>query len=261
MISVVIRTKNQASALDFSLQNLTQRYAQDLGEIIVLDNNSTDNTKELTHKYGAKYVAIENFSYGKSANIAATESNYDIIVLFSAHAFPVSHDFFKLIKEKFHQNPENLAGLRCLHNAGDFKAFINQLDSKKDYNKAGLIFAGSAFNKKVWEKHPFDESVITFEDKEWSRRVIKAGYTIDFVPSIFCYDISRTKKQLFFRTKNEILGSYQIHHQDVSFFQAVKHFVYTIFKLSKNFIIDLYYALKRLIFTIGFIFNKPKKIK
>jgi len=261
MISVVIRTKNQAKALDFSLKNLTQRYASDIGEIIVLDNNSNDNTAELAKKHGAKYINNTEFSYGKSANIAAQNSKYEIIVIFSAHAFPVSHDFFKLIKEKFNQNPENLAGLRCLHNAGDYKAYIDNLDSKDDYNRAGLIFAGSAFNKKVWEKHNFDENVITFEDKEWSRRVIRAGYKIEFVPSIFCYDITRTKEQLYFRTKNEIMGSYQIHHQEFTFLQATKHYFYTIFKLFKNLIIDLYFATKRLLFSIKFLFNKPKKIK
>lgn len=261
MISVVIRTKNQAQALDFSLRNLTERYASDIGEIVVLDNNSTDNTAELAIKYGAKYINNLDFSYGKSANVAAMYTTYDIVVIFSAHAFPISHDFFKLIKKKFAENPNNLAGLRCLHNAGDYKAYINNLDSKTDYNRAGLIFAGSAFNKKVWEKHQFNENVITFEDKEWSRRVLNAGYEIDFVPSIFCYDISRTKEQLYFRTKNEILGSYQIHHIDVTFYQAVKHFLYTIFKLFKNCLIDFYFALKRLFFTIRFLIKKPNQIK
>ncbi|TEB41330.1 glycosyltransferase family 2 protein, partial [Flavobacterium circumlabens] len=115
-ISVVIRNKNQADALDFLLKNLTSRYTDDIEEIIVIDNLSTDNSHGIIKKYnGVKKVTIEKFSYGESANLAAKSAESDIVVIFSAHAFPVSHDFFKLIKSSFEKN-DNLAGLRCLHN-------------------------------------------------------------------------------------------------------------------------------------------------
>ncbi len=47
MISVVIRNKNQSKALAFLLKNLTERYIDDIDEIIVIDNLSTDNSKEI----------------------------------------------------------------------------------------------------------------------------------------------------------------------------------------------------------------------
>jgi hypothetical protein len=55
-------------------------------------------------------------------------------------------------------------------NAHDYIAYINNLSSQDDYNKA-VMFAGSAFNKRIWQKHPFKSDVPTFEDKEWSKRV------------------------------------------------------------------------------------------
>ncbi len=102
-------------------------------------------------KYEAKFVTIKNFSYGGSANFAAKEAKNPIVVIFSAHSYPVSHDFFKLIKKKFRENPK-LAGLRCLHTSNDYKNFINKIPANQDPNKSGLIFSGSAFSKKVWEK-------------------------------------------------------------------------------------------------------------
>jgi len=258
MISVLIRNKNQSEALTFLLKNLTERYFEDIGEIIVVDNMSSDASKEVTHHFNARFVSVEKFSYGSSANLCAKEAQYPIVVIFSAHSYPVSHDFFKLIKLKFEKNP-NLAGLRCLHSSNDYRNFINQIPAKLDPNKSGLIFSGSAFSKKVWEKFPFREDVATFEDKEWSKRVLEKGYDVEFVPAIFHYEIKRTRKQIFFRFKNDVIGNYQLWHADIRLLNITFDFIKSIFNLIKFSIVDLYYIFKRFIFLIGFILNKPKK--
>jgi glycosyltransferase involved in cell wall biosynthesis len=258
MISVVIRNKNQSEALAFLLKNLTERYVKDIAEIIVVDNLSTDDSKAVVAKYEARFVLIENFSFGGSANICAREAKHPIVVIFSAHSYPVSHDFFELIQKKFNKNP-NLAGLRCLHQSNDYKNFINKIPAIVDPNKSGLIFSGSAFSREIWKKHPFREDVATFEDKEWTTRVLKEGYEIDFVPSIFCYDIKRTKKQLFFRFKNDLVGNYQLWHQDINTWNVVKGFLFSFFNLIKNFIKDLWYTVLRFLYLVKFILNKPNK--
>lgn len=259
MISVVVRNKNQEKALEFLLKNLNERYSEDIDEIIVLDNLSTDNSKIITKKNNAKFITIENFSYGGSANLAAENAKNEIVVIFSAHSFPVSHDFFKLIREKFKGREEELAGLRCLHNINDYSAYINKISSNEDYNRAGLIFAGSAFNKRIWEKHPFKSDITTFEDKEWTKRVVAVGYKIEFVPSIFCYQIKRSKGQNFFRFKNEVIGSYQLHHSNFTIFKSFKGFLHSIFKITLNYFTELFYIVKKFFFMIKFLMNKPKR--
>jgi glycosyltransferase involved in cell wall biosynthesis len=258
MISVVIRNKNQASALSFLLKNLRERYFGDIAEIIVLDNLSTDSSKEIAEQFGARFVTIENFSFGGSANVCAREARYPIVVLFSAHSYPVSHDFFKLIQIKFDGN-SNLAGLRCLHNTNDYKNFINKIPATIDPNKSGLIFSGSAFSRAVWEKHPFREDVATFEDKEWTVRVLKEGYAIDFVESIFSYEITRSPRQLFFRFKNDVVGNYQLWHQEITFRNALNGFIGAVYRVFKNGLIELYYSGKRFCFVIRFNIKKPNK--
>ncbi|PRZ20074.1 glycosyltransferase [Flavobacterium granuli] len=257
-ISVVIRNKNQAEALEFLLKNLTERYHEDIDEIIVIDNISNDNSEQVVNKYGAKLVQIKKFSYGVSANLAAESASNEIVVIFSSHAYPVSHDFFKLISKKFEENI-NLAGLRCLHNKNDFRNYINNISSRTDPNKSGLIFCGSAFSKKIWELHKFKDDIQTMEDKEWSLRVIKNGFDIDFSASIFCYDIVRDHKQIFFRFKNEVIGGYQLWHTQYSYKRAIKGLIGTIFKLFKTFLIELYFAFKRFFFLLRFLSNKPEK--
>ena len=258
MISVVIRNKNQAEALAFSLKNLKERYSDDIAEVIVVDNLSTDTSEAVAKQFGARFVTITNFSFGGSANLCAKEAIGPIVVIFSAHSYPVSHDFFKLILRKFESNP-NLAGLRFLQSKNDYRNFINNISALEDPNKSGLIFSGSAFSKTVWEKHPFKEDVATFEDKEWTTRVLNAGYDIDFVPSIFSYEVNRTKKQLFFRFKNDVVGNYQLWHEDISIANAHKGLIMSFVNLFKAMFIDGFYALKRYFFQLKFIFNKPNK--
>lgn len=257
-ITVVIRNKNQAESLDFLLNNLKKRYSEDIDEIIVLDNLSSDDSLYIIEKHGVKKVSVEHFSYGGSANLAAESARNNLIVIFSAHAFPVSHDFFKLIKKSFLKN-SNLAGLRCLHNSNDYTHYINGVSSKENPNGAGVIFCGSAFNKKVWEKFKFKDDIQTMEDKEWSQRVINQGYDIEFVPAIFCYDIKRTDEQLFFRYKNEVIGSYQLWHTDYKITTALKMAVGSTINACRVFSSSMYYTFKRFCFLVKFINNKPEK--
>jgi len=258
-ISVVIRNKNQSQALDFLLKNLTNRYLDDIEEIIVIDNMSNDDSEKVCNKYGARFVQIQKFSYGSSANLAAQSASNDIVVIFSAHAYPVSHDFFKLITNKFDAN-SNLAGLRCLHNKNDYKNYINNVSSKEDPNISGVIFCGSAFSKKVWQLHKFKDDIRTMEDKEWSVRVLKNGFDIEFSPSIFCYDISRNYKQNFFRFKNETIGGYQLWNIDYSYKRAIKNLFANLFRIFKTFFLEIFYAFKKFIFILYFIKNRPEKL-
>ena len=258
MISVVIRNKNQENALEFLLRNLNERYLDDIDEIVVIDNLSTDNSSGIAKQYNARFETIENFSYGGSANFAAEKARFPIVVIFSAHSYPVSHDFFKLISKKFKQN-ENLAGVRCLHSSNDYKNFINKISAKKDPNMSGLIFSGSAFKRDVWKDHKFRDDVATFEDKEWSKRVLELGYDIEFVESIFHYEIKRTEAQNFTRYKNDIIGNYQLWNKDVGFMTASRGFVMSILRLLKWCVVEFWFIIKRYVYLIKFVLIKPKK--
>lgn len=254
-VSVVIRNKNQEKALSFLLNNLTNRFQKFIAEIIVLDNLSTDESKEVTLKFGAKFISIEQFGYGSSANIGMENCNSSVVVIFSAHAFPVSHDFFKLIIDRFNNN-ENLAGLRCIHNVNDFRHYILGNTAKINPRECGLIFCGSAVNRDIWEKNKFKDDIITMEDKEWTIRVLKQEFDIEFIPSIFCYDINRNRSQEFFRFKNETYGSYYLWNYRFSFLKVVKGFIFGLTKKTKNYLFDIFYIFKKFIFQVNFFLRK-----
>ena len=52
LVSVVITTKNEEKNIDNCLESIKlQTYPQDRIEIIVVDNNSSDKTKEIARRY------------------------------------------------------------------------------------------------------------------------------------------------------------------------------------------------------------------
>lgn len=259
-VSVVIRTKNQAKNLEFLLYNLSKRYQSDVDEIVVIDNESTDESKSIAEQYGVKWVTISDFGYGKSANLAARSVSNEIVVIFSAHSFPVSHDFFKVIRDRFEANPK-LAGTRCVHIERDYKHLIKDTSVKLHPRDAGLLFAGSAFSRSVWEAHPFQDDIVTFEDKEWTVRVIKEGYEVEMVPAIFCYDMKRNPSAFFFRLKNETLGNFYLWNEKITFHDWLQKTIYKQLGLIKGFWINTFFHVKASVFLLRFILfiqNKKK---
>ena len=51
---LIIATFNEEESLEYVLDELKQF---ELGEIIIVDGNSTDNTRAMASRYGVKYLA------------------------------------------------------------------------------------------------------------------------------------------------------------------------------------------------------------
>ncbi|MBN7817555.1 glycosyltransferase [Algoriphagus pacificus] len=257
-VSVVIRNKNEKPILAFLLKVLRERYQSQILEIIVIDNLSTDGSQEMAEKMGARVVTIKDFSYGKSANLAMESSSGDLVTIMSAHSYPVSHDFFTIIKQQF-IGRDDLAGVRCLHFHGDYRKYLNGTTWREDLNGCGLTFACSVVNKKMWLEEKFVDDIQQCEDKEWTKRMVAKGYTVEFTPAIYCYEIRRTRKQLFTRFKNDIIINYQLWGEDMNFSGVIRKFAATNFYLVKDFFVEFYYNFKRTFWLFSFVSNKPKK--
>jgi glycosyltransferase involved in cell wall biosynthesis len=79
-ISVVIVCKNEEERIGGCLRSV-QGVTDD---IVVLDNGSTDRTKEIVAASGARLVIDEWRGYGKTKNAAANHANYDWILSMDA---------------------------------------------------------------------------------------------------------------------------------------------------------------------------------
>lgn len=71
-ISALILAKNEQQVLESCLKQLDF-----VKEIIVLDQNSTDNTKKIAKKYASKIISSNSDNFAKNRNILATAAGYE----------------------------------------------------------------------------------------------------------------------------------------------------------------------------------------
>ncbi|MDD5638815.1 MAG: glycosyltransferase [Candidatus Pacebacteria bacterium] len=199
LISVIIPTYNRAHLLSRAIDSVLSQTFQDF-ELIIVDDGSTDNTKEIVEEYQKKderikYLWEENSGGpAKPKNTGIKNSQGEFI------AFLDSDDEWlpeKLEKQlKLFENSNNLGFVSC--NAliidennnikGEYqsprnKSFINLLDGNKISN-CGVIVKKNIFE----ELGIFDENLKFGEDWEmWLRIAKKYNFDSVYESLIKCY--------------------------------------------------------------------------
>jgi rhamnosyltransferase len=236
MISIVIRNKNEAQALENILSIITTVYSEDYTEIIIVDNNSTDNSIEIALKYNCRVVNIQDFSYGRATNLGIETAFSTYVLLLSSHAIPIGKSFFKNTVYAL-ENNENIGGIRYINSIENYNRAIKNNFIVKEPLKYGLMTGCALVNKEVWKQYKFNEDLPFSEDKEWSERVFINGFQILDLNETFFYFMKRDSKSSLSRFKNETLSEYLLHQKKfpsillifVSFFKKI------IFTNTKNY--------------------------
>ncbi|KKT58467.1 MAG: Glycosyl transferase, family 2 [Candidatus Amesbacteria bacterium GW2011_GWB1_47_19] len=190
-VSVIIPAYN---GLEFIKSNLDTVLALKAGEVIVVDDASTDGTAGyITRNYPlVKVIALsQNVRFPKAVNLGVKKASGDIIVLLNQDVKPES-DLLKSVLPHFSQS--GLFAVTFHEQKYSWaSAHINQgmlefSDGTRD-NRIHASFwasgAGSAFRKSMWrELGGFDESLTPgyYEDLDLGWRAHKRGYNIIWDP-------------------------------------------------------------------------------
>ena len=159
-ISVVIPAYNEEKHIGSCLEHFLKQ-EEKADEIIVVDNNSTDNTAKIANKYGA--IVIREIKQGMihARNTGFNSAKFEIIARTDADTY-VPKNWIKIIKENFTKN-KNLVGLSGTTHFYDFPIH-NRLQHSQWQNKIIFAFIKSqikhatlygpnmAIQKKAWEK-------------------------------------------------------------------------------------------------------------
>jgi len=99
-LSIIICTYNRAKYLEYALESLIiQTEGQNSFEVLIIDNNSSDNTKEIyekfTNKLPLKYFLEKKQGLSHARNRGIKEAKYDLIAFLDDDA-KVSKDWIKL---------------------------------------------------------------------------------------------------------------------------------------------------------------------
>ena len=210
LASIIIVTKNQKNFLEKTIPTLLNQKIEEQFEIIVVDSGSRDGAKEYVKKIGSvRLIEIppENFVYAHAFNLGAMQAKGKYLVRLSGDCIPQGKNWLSEMVKPF-DSPKV---------GGSFGKYI--LSGKKGFGYpdywpswrfpkkqtrysvkpflfmgAGLLnfslgknvyeFAGGccAVRKEIWQKRPFNESLLAGEDGEYSWFLHLIGYDIVYNP-------------------------------------------------------------------------------
>src|SRR5919109_366957 len=100
--SIVIRAYNEEKHIGRLLEGIQQQTVRDV-EIIVVDSGSTDGTVSVAGAFGARIVRItpNEFTFGRSLNLGIGAATRELIVIASAHVYPVYPDWLESLLHPF----------------------------------------------------------------------------------------------------------------------------------------------------------------
>lgn len=175
LVSVIITTKNSSRTLEKCLKSIKDQTYKNI-ELIVIDNNSTDNTKEIANKYTNK---VFNYGPERSAqrNFGAKQAKGEYLLTHDSDVY-FNIDSVKECVELSRAEdcdaiilPEQSIGIGFW---AKVKAFERSFYVGNDYMEGARFF-----KKNIYEKlGGYDEDLYAGEDWDLTIRFRKAGYTI-----------------------------------------------------------------------------------
>ena len=113
-VSVVIRVRNERDALVRTLERLQTQSFDGCFEVIVIDNESTDGSKDAAIEQGARVFTLPRdlFTYGRAINLGVARAQGAMVVLLSAHAWPLSTDWMQNMVDNLRSSAKTM-GVFC----------------------------------------------------------------------------------------------------------------------------------------------------
>lgn len=167
-VSIIITTKNESKNIKNCLDSLTKQTYNNI-EIIVVDNNSSDNTKQISREY-TSFVFDKGPERSAQRNLGAQKAKGKYVLFLDADMVLTSHVVEECVKK---MGKEKVGGLIIpeVSFGTTFWAKAKALE-RSFYVGNDAIEAARFYDKDVFKKvGGFDESITGPEDWDFSQRV------------------------------------------------------------------------------------------
>jgi glycosyltransferase involved in cell wall biosynthesis len=198
LISIIIPTKNSSKTIEACLGSIKNQTYKNI-ELIVVDNNSTDNTKEIAKKYTDK---VFNYGPERSAqrNFGAKQAKGEYLLIHDSDIYFNENSIKECVELSQAENsdaiilPEKSVGIGFWTKV---KAF-----ERSFYVGNDLIEAPRFFKRVVYEKlGGYDENLYAGEDWDLAIRFREAGYKMSRAKIFIEHD--EGKMELFGSSKKK----------------------------------------------------------
>jgi len=194
-ISVIIRNRNEERYIGYAIQSVLDSFNQP--EIIVIDNDSTDESISIVKSFTFSDITIYNmdsYTPGKSLNYGVTKCSNDYVLVLSAHSQ------IKIVNDNIKKQLKNqcVVGGRQIpiykgkkitprYVWSNFRESNYQNLFSDGENRYFLHNAFAFYKKQTLIDNPFDENLSSKEDRYWVNDMIREGNTSFYDSTTICH--------------------------------------------------------------------------
>ncbi|NDV58989.1 glycosyltransferase family 2 protein [Bacteroides sp. 519] len=267
MISIICPTLNEEKYIRTCIESILQQdFPQSEMEVIFVDGNSEDNTRQIISEYISKYpfIKIENNPdkiVPIAMNIGIKVSHGDVIIRIDAHSVYPSNYFSVLVKKLVELDADNV-GVPCktdVLNKTPKSIAIKEVLSNRfgvgnstfrlgvnDIQKVDTVPFG-CWRRNVFDKYGYyDTRLIRNQDIELNKRILRGKGKIYLVPDTYCTyyareDFSGISRNNYNNGKWNVLT---VFYTRTLKSLSLRHFIPLLFILSIfiPFILSLFYS-------------------
>ncbi len=214
-ISVIVPVRNGELTLEPLLKSLMSLdYDKKEVEVVVVDGNSTDGTREIAGRYPVKLVNEEGDGLNAARNTGIKNSKGEIIAFTDCDCV-VPRDWTRKIVENFKDSQVSCVGGSAKGYNGDFisqyadNSIVPLMPFFKKREELGTIKlflrhpagCNMAFRRKAFDEVGcFDEDIhYGFDDLELVERVCRAGYKMVLDPNVLVWHKHRSTFKEFLK--------------------------------------------------------------
>lgn len=187
-VGVVVRSLNEDQHIGRLLTGLAHQSLQP-DKVVLVDSGSTDATVEIATRFGADVQTIspDQFSFGRSLNLGCRAAGTDVLVIVSAHVYPVYDTWLANLVAPL---DDDQIALSYGRQVGDHRTKFSEQQlmlrwfpesSTPRQSHPFCNNANAAVRADLWAAEPYDEELTGLEDLAWARRAIEKGHLLSYV--------------------------------------------------------------------------------
>ena len=193
LLSIIVPVYNGSDTIGSCIEHLENiDYPEEKYEIIIVDNNSNDNTRDIIQKYNVKYLFEEKKGQGAARNLGVAHAKGDIVGFIDADCL-VEKNWVSEVEKSFKNRTTSAVIGLCDHTTKNITSEMYVQDYEKDWERRSIsedqvsAIAGANFAMKkdiFLELGGFDEDFLVQEDIELGYRMTNNGHTIMRNPNL-----------------------------------------------------------------------------
>jgi len=213
-ISIIIPSFNSAKEIKKCLESFkTQTVNGENYEVIVVDDGSSDGTKDVVNKYPVRYIYQQNSGPAAARNHGVNQAQGEIILFTDADCEPQPNWIEEMIKPLDDSHIIGVKGAYKTHQKELVARFVqieyeHKYERMKKFRYIDFIDTYSAaYRRDIFLKYGgFDERYprASVEDQEFSFRLFQDGYKMVFNPSAMVFHKHSARLMDYLKKKYKI---------------------------------------------------------